>query len=138
MKICLECCTQYDDSIVKCTKCGYTKFKEIPSDVNVKNTDTSLNNSSSTFDFIEIFSFITTMLILLTVTTTVMGFVNISKAFDIKKNAFSYKYSYVGGDAYNAIINSNHFVGYIVLGMGCLIISVLLVFMIIKLNQKQK
>lgn len=52
----------------------------------------------------------------------------IFKGFDKKLNYREPRYSsnaYVGGDAYNYIINSNYFTGYNVLGMGCYVITAL-------------
>lgn len=60
----------------------------------------------------------------------IIGAILIYKGFD-KKNNYHYSESiietntnaYVGGDAYNYIINSNYFTGYIVLGSTMLLIG---------------
>lgn len=64
-----------------------------------------------------------------------IGIIFLSMGF-YKKNSYSnpdsdsnysyntkYTNSYVGGDAYNYIINGTYFTGYVVLGMGALIIA---------------
>ena len=60
--------------------------------------------------------------------TFIFGTFFIFKGFDKKNNYRESGYSsnaYVGGDAYNYIINSNYFTGYNVLGIGCYIMTVL-------------
>lgn len=68
------------------------------------------------------------ILYLLAVLSFLLGFFFIYKGFDKKMNYQKpkrYSNSYVGGDAYNYIINSNYFTGYNVLGIGCYVITVL-------------
>ena len=50
---------------------------------------------------------------------------NPERTLDNIENWWDTKNVYVGGDAYNYIINSNYFTGYNVLGIGCYLISVL-------------
>lgn len=70
------------------------------------------------------------ILIIVAIVFIIFGIVCISKAFDFKDNYYmSSKYPtlnkhvYVGGDAYNYIINANYFTGYIVLGSSLFICS---------------
>ena len=63
------------------------------------------------------------ILIIVAIILIIFGIICISKAFDLKDNYYmSSSYSnlnrhvYVGGDAYNYIINENYFTGYITLG----------------------
>lgn len=55
------------------------------------------------------------------------------KGFDVKTNYYNSenygslnKNAYVGGDAYNYIINGTYFTGYMVIGSTCLLASVIL------------
>ena len=52
--------------------------------------------------------------------------------FDVKENYYyssDYsllnKHAYVGGDAYNYIINANYFTGYMVIGCSCIICAII-------------
>lgn len=68
------------------------------------------------------------ILYLLAILSFLFGSFFIYKGFDKKMNYREPRYSsnaYVGGDAYNYIINSNYFTGYNVLGIGCYVISVI-------------
>lgn len=63
----------------------------------------------------------------------IVGLISIGIAFDKKNNYVNSEYSfvdkvnvYVGGDAYNYIINSNYFTGYIVLGTASCLASIIL------------
>ena len=74
------------------------------------------------------------ILIIISIIFIVLGIICIGKAFDLKNNYYmssSYstlnKHVYVGGDAYNYIINANYFTGYIALGSACFICSTLLI-----------
>ena len=71
-------------------------------------------------------------LLFLAIGTFILGSFCIFKGFDKKENYDNPEYSwqdstnaYVGGDAYNYIINSNYFTGYNVLGIGSYIVTVL-------------
>lgn len=71
-------------------------------------------------------------LFFIAINTFILGSFCIYKGFDKKENYDNPEYSwqdstnaYVGGDAYNYIINSNYYTGYNVLGIGCYIITVL-------------
>lgn len=61
-----------------------------------------------------------------------VGLLLVFEGFDKKNNYVNSEYSslnenaYVGGDAYNYIINASYFVGYITLGSACIISSVML------------
>lgn len=72
------------------------------------------------------------LLFFIAISTFILGSFCIYKGFDKKENYDNPEYSwqdstnaYVGGDAYNYIINSNYYTGYNVLGIGCYIITVL-------------
>lgn len=69
------------------------------------------------------------------------------KGFDHKNNYYQFEqypslnqYTYVGGDAYNYIINSNYFIGFIVLGSSAALGAVMLVstFLIIRSKEQRE
>lgn len=64
--------------------------------------------------------------------TLLIGLFSLVTAYDKKDNYYNSESlttlnenAYVGGDAYNYIINGTHFTGYMVQGMGFLVISTL-------------
>ena len=70
------------------------------------------------------------ILLIIAIILIVNGVNFIKEGFDVKENYYKSssdlsllnKHVYVGGDAYNYIINANYFTGYIVLGSSlCLI-----------------
>lgn len=71
--------------------------------------------------------------LLLAAILLIVGIVNLHSAFD-KKDNYSYSNRYVGGDAYNYIINAGYFTGYCVLGctsfICCAIITALGIFLL--------
>lgn len=73
----------------------------------------------------------------------IIGLVLIYNGFD-KKDAYYYseysslnKNAYVGGDAYNYIINANYFTGYVVLGGIAILSAVLLICTSIYLKNQE-
>lgn len=68
-----------------------------------------------------------TILLTLSLTMVIIGSVFMFKGYDVKHNYFnSEKYgenAYVGGDAYNFIINGTYFTAYSVLGIGSYIMA---------------
>ena len=80
----------------------------------MENMETQLNKTKSKIKII---------LLIVAIILIILGIICINKAFDLKDNYYmSSSYSnlnrhvYVGGDAYNYIINANYFTGYITLG----------------------
>lgn len=64
--------------------------------------------------------------------TLIIGLVSLFTAYEKKDNYYNSedysslnKNSYVGGDAYNYIINGTYFTGYMIQGVGFLVISTL-------------
>lgn len=75
----------------------------------------------------------------------IIGIIFIGVAFEKKinySNGESYPYetanAYVGGDAYNYIINANYFTGYMVLGCTLEIIATMLMGMAIYLDKQNE
>lgn len=63
--------------------------------------------------------------IIIAIILIVLGGICIGFAFDYKENY--YNHIYVGGDAYNYIINSNYFTGFIMLGSSLIICGIILI-----------
>jgi len=74
----------------------------------------------------------------------IIGCIFIGKAFDVKNNYYqgstysTSKHSYVGGDAYNYIINANYFTGYITLAGTSFVSSVILIATDILIKSKNE
>ncbi len=77
-------------------------------------------------------SFVLKIILLIIAIILIVNGVNfIKEGFDVKENYYKSssdlsllnKHVYVGGDAYNYIINANYFTGYIVLGSSLCICS---------------
>lgn len=64
----------------------------------------------------------TTILIIMTIVMFIIGSFFLYKGYDVKSNYRNLEYSlenaYVGGDAYNYIINGTYFTAYSVIGAG--------------------
>lgn len=85
------------------------------------------------------------VLIIAAVILIVQGVSFVKQAFDYKDNYYQSenfpslnKHVYVGGDAYNYIINANYFTGYIVLGGSLFICGAVLISTTLLLNGKEK
>ena len=68
------------------------------------------------------------ILLIITVLCIVVGGIQIKNGFDRKNNYLNSEYgllqnAYVGGDAYNYIINGTYFTGYVTFGSALLIIG---------------
>lgn len=68
-----------------------------------------------------------TILLVLALSMTIIGSVFMFKGHDVKTNYYNSETygenAYVGGDAYNYIINGTYFTAYSVMGMGSYIIA---------------
>ena len=94
---------------------------------------------------IEKIKYIKTVLIIIGIICIIIGFGYINRANDVKENYYlseNYpnlnKHVYVGGDAYNYIINSNYFTGYNVLASSLFICGTILISTSILLKNKDK
>ena len=83
-------------------------------------------------------------LIIVAIVLIINGINCINKAFDYKDHYYSSetyptlnKHVYVGGDAYNYIINANYFTGYIVLGSSLFVCSAISVATSLLLKKKE-
>ncbi len=82
------------------------------------------------------------ILIITAIVCFVGGIINYSMAMNVKNNyhnsEFSSENAYVGGDAYNYIINSNYFTGYTVASVGLFICGALSLVSLIFISVKEK
>lgn len=67
------------------------------------------------------------------------------KGYNVKNNYYNSELSetlnknaYVGGDAYNYIINGTYFTGYAIIGVGCLLSGIILIGIIVIVTIKIK
>ena len=66
----------------------------------------------------------------ISIVSIIAGIFFLYRGYDVKNNYYSSEYysslntnAYVGGDAYNYIINGNYFTGYMVIGGICILIG---------------
>lgn len=93
----------------------------------------------------EIIIFIITIILaILSIVLIVKGLEFIKEGFDVKEDyyyssnySFLNKHAYVGGDAYNYIINANYFTGYMVLGCSSIICATISGAIAILINIKR-
>lgn len=134
-KICSECGTELNEDEKVCHNCGYPveSKNDIPT-TNSYSINTSLSISKLPMSR-KMASKITKRICIICVC---IGLVFLCMGF-YKKNSYSnpdsdssysyntqYTNSYVGGDAYNYIINGTYFTGYAVLGIGTFIIAAIM------------
>lgn len=114
---CKNCMTANEDSALACTNCGADKE----------------NADEKTFTMIQRknnpkIDMKRAMFVSLSVIFLALGCLFVSQGLDKKNNYYHFedypslsKNAYVGGDAYNYIINAGYFAGYMALG-GCMFI----------------
>lgn len=66
---------------------------------------------------------VTALTLFLGVSSLAAGFDKIENYYNAEEYSFLNENAYVGGDAYNYIINGTYFTAYSVQGMGCLLIA---------------
>lgn len=128
-KFCNKCGTQIDNEEKVCHNCGHSIETIDVMPKTFKSTESFTPRSvSNSIKACKIMKSITVIFLCIGIFFVCRGF--------YKKNSYSnpdsdsaysystqYTNSYVGGDAYNYIINGTYFTGYVVLGMGSLIIA---------------
>lgn len=113
-KICKKCGSEINQDWDFCGKCGHPvteeKFTSEKSDVKTKN--------------------VSTVFLIIAIVMVVFASIILYKAYDVKNNYYSSdsnyslnKNSYVGGDAYNYIINSGYFSGYMSMSGSLYVVS---------------
>lgn len=92
----------------------------------------------------RVFPNLRVILIIAAIVCFIGGIINYSQAIDVKDNYTNSEYSiinhnaYVGGDAYNYIINSNYFTGYTVASVGLFVCGALSLVSLIFISVKEK
>lgn len=130
---CPECETEFDNALKSCPKCG------CPVEVTHKNKTKVGNPKLNFLKNIEVFLFIVIMVF------AIISSVFFYKGYKVKNeyyNSETYttlnKNAYVGGDAYNYIINGTYFTGYSVIATGALLCAMISVGNVIYVHIKIK
>ena len=131
-KVCMECGTVLMENEKECHNCGCPVERDKNNVPTFNTYEVNKNLEVKTAMNRQKASKITKILCIIFIC---IGIIFLSMGF-YKKNSYSnpdsdsnysyntkYTNSYVGGDAYNYIINGTYFTGYVVLGMGALIIA---------------
>ena len=123
------------NDIKYCSKCGkiledeskYCKYCENSLNI-TKKVETEKSNNQILDENIE--SLGTNVLVVIAIILIIIASIFVYKAFDCKNNYYNSEYNsslnenvYVGGDAYNYIINANYFSGYLNFAGSLYIIS---------------
>ena len=130
-RFCIKCGAELNENEKKCHNCGYqveaepTISKTYSFSVDAVHQTKPLMKKEKACRILKT----------ITIIFICIGIIFLGRGF-YKKNSYSnpdsdssysystqYTNSYVGGDAYNYIINGTYFTGYVVLGMGSLIIA---------------
>lgn len=119
-------------ALIKCTECGkefnegeYTACPECGNPVSAEKNNVKDSRKN------EKISMVITTFYILSIIFIILAAIFFYKAYDVKNNYYSSEYSfsttnaYVGGDAYNYIINGTYFTGYSVLGASGMICATL-------------
>ena len=160
--VCKECCREITEEEFKeygglCKKCYGLKQEDIES---TNNYEMKKHNKGEIIQLLEniknkwrrinimkkeiIIFIVTIILAILSIVLVVKGLEFIKEGFDVKENYYyssNYsllnKHAYVGGDAYNYIINANYFTGYMVLGCSSIICATISGAIAILINIKR-
>lgn len=134
---CPECGYEYEGEMTSCPECGYV-FKQ---DKNEK----TLSIITTSFKKFNINKLIAGILLATGILCLIFALVFGIKANDVKNNYYNSEYSstlnqnaYVGGDAYNFIINGTYFTGFAVMSSGFLVGGIILVVSSIKYFTESK
>lgn len=131
---CPECGKEIANSSSHCPECGYP--------IIVENNRTKIVDIQSAKESLKSLRL---GLIIIAIICFLTSGVFFSKSFNVKNeyyNSESYsalnKNAYVGGDAYNYIINGNYFTGYSVIASSFLLSGVMLVVSCVNVTIKMK
>lgn len=130
---CTECGNEYAENLSQCPKCGCINAEKTNS------TNVKLDAKISSLRNFRI------LLVTLTLICVVVSGIFFYKAYDVKNNYYNSEYSssltnaYVGGDAYNYIINGTYFNGYSTIASSNMVCAVILlcgsILLTIKINE---
>lgn len=129
---CPECGKEIESTEGQCSECGYP----ISDQSSIKENEES--------SFIKSLQSVRNMLIVFAVVCFVASIVFFYKGYNVKNEYHNSEYSllnrnaYVGGDAYNYIINGTYFTGYSVIASATLLSGMILISDSIKITVKIK
>lgn len=124
---CPECGKEIDSVLNTCPECGYFLGKGI------------LDNNERLANILSLFR---TVLILMTMICFIVSGIFFYKGYDVKNEYYNSDYSilnknaYVGGDAYNYIINGTYFTGYSVIASAFFLSGIVLIVKLMALTIK--
>lgn len=138
---CPECGKEINKMVEFCPECGYPIKKKAQQEQRrieyeqIKNQKKSVQYRRSK---------IKSSLIGISIAFAIIASVFFLKGYNVKNNYYNSenfsrlnKNAYVGGDAYNYIINGTYFTGYLVIGSACMVSSVLLVCGAVYVSMKE-
>jgi len=115
--ICNNCKKPISDDCEICPFCGAVTGIEEDIEEDIEET--------SQVNLITLRKFCVWLMLIISITLVCAGIGFTIKAYN-KKNDYSYENRYVGGDAYNYVINGTYFTGYANFASGCFISSAVL------------
>lgn len=140
---CPECGKEIKDTESKCSGCGYSLVKlEKKEDADNEPRTESFRPAKKSHT--ESFRSIRTMVITFAVICFVVSGAFFAKGYNVKNEYYNSDYSslnknaYVGGDAYNYIINGTYFTGYSVIASAMLVCGMILISNSIMITLKMK
>lgn len=128
--ICPKCGAELSEDSEFCNECGekivtFTEILGKPYSSSDNNTTKYVNSKKITLDSSNRSKITTVLTILIGIILICLSLYFFNCGFDKKDNyVSSLTNSYVGGDAYNYIINGTYFSGYMALGSGILVSGV--------------
>lgn len=159
---CPECGKEVEAPAKRCLSCGYPFSNEgiiqcggIDQDNDLQKEEKIIYNSTGESEITEEnkkdnLRIVKNWLIMISICCAIFSGVFFYKGYDVKNNYYNSEYSilsenaYVGGDAYNYIINGTYFTGYMVIGSALMICAVIIgtsainVYTRIKLRKEEK
>lgn len=142
--ICPECGERVENTLMACTRCGYPFPQQIKLEENVMMSKVENQESNIVKQKTKDYIWADTMSVvfcIICIISLVCGIVFMRQGFDKKNNYYnSENYTilnenaYVGGDAYNYIINGTYFTGYVVLAGSMFTIFTISLYATIQLS----
>ena len=128
---CPKCGQEFIDGEKICSNCGFDSstidlgYQKLQAESTISNVEISQNGSRKNHIAMKRASYCCFVIVAILV---IVGGIFFNKGFDKKNNYYSSttytdlnQNAYVGGDAYNYIINSEYFVGYITIGSAAFV-----------------
>lgn len=131
---CQKCGAENSDGSSNCVQCGAPLSNDVTPEDSLQTTTQDLEpnqaetNQAAVVNEKKASSKSLPILKALCAVFLIIGFVFFVKGFNVKNNynnsELSYENAYVGGDAYNYIINGTYFTGYVVIASASVLCSV--------------